>query len=411
MNYDEVRTELDNAPWFGRTPTLARMEALLEHLQLCHYPSRNIIVTGTNGKGSVSAFLHAILRQKYKTGLFTSPHLEEWTERIRVDGEDISRSDFARLYERVREVFSYVERVAGERPTVFERLLAVALLYFGEQQTDINVVEVGIEGPYDSTNLLPAEAVAVASVGLDHTKLLGNTEQEIAAAIGAAFRPRRIAVLGRSSSESLDILEAAARRRRNQVYRYGREFWWDGRFVSFSGSLEFKVNLLGTHQHWNACTAVQTVLALKERGLQVGPRFISAGIEQAQWPGRLEIVRHEPLLLLDGAHNPSAAEVLFNALCELFPGKRWVLIFAAMQDKDWRKVLGPLLSLATRVEVVAMPYERAEKPENIIDFLTALGVPARICTEEEAIETNEDAIAFGSLYLVGDLRRLIRRGV
>jgi len=212
--YERISEELNQAPWFGRTPDLTRMDALLDELGLPQANTKNIIVTGTDGKGSVCSYLHSILGRRYKVGRFISPHLEEWTERITVGKDDISREDFARLYVKVMEGAKKACRVSGEMPTVFERLLAMALLYFEEQGTEWNVIEVGIEGRYDSTNLLPAKAVVVTSVGMDHMRLLGNTIEEIADAISAAFRPHAVAVIGKTDPAAMNILEVNARRKK-----------------------------------------------------------------------------------------------------------------------------------------------------------------------------------------------------
>lgn len=411
-SYEHITEELNQAPWFGRKPDLTRMDALLDELGLPQANTRNIIVTGTDGKGSVCSYLHSILSRRYqKVGRFISPHLEEWTERITVSGNDISRDDFARLYLRVMEAASKACRVSGEMPTVFERLLAMALLYFQEQCTQWNVIEVGIEGRYDSTNLLPAKAVVVTSVGLDHTRLLGSTLEEIAQTVSAGFRPHAVAVIGNTDVGAMDILETNARQKKAFVYRYGRDFWYDGKFRSFSGSLDFQIGLKGVHQWYNASAAIQTVLALSGSELAVDVADIQEGLREAFWPGRLETVREKPLIILDGAHNPHAAYSLRASLDLLYPGKKWTIFFAAMKDKDWRSVLKQFSDLAKHVYAVRMPYERAENPETIVEFLKEQGISSSACEEEDIIKCDEDALVFGSLYLVGDVRRLTRNAV
>lgn len=410
--YERISEELNQAPWFGRTPDLTRMDALLDELGLPQANTKNIIVTGTDGKGSVCSYLHSILGRRYKVGRFISPHLEEWTERITVGKDDISKEDFARLYVKVMEGAKKACRVSGEMPTVFERLLAMALLYFEEQGTEWNVIEVGIEGHYDSTNLLPAKAVVVTSVGMDHMRLLGNTIEEIADAISAAFRPHAVAVIGKTDPAAMNILEVNTRRKKATVYRYGRDFWYDGKFLSYSGSLDFQLALRGVHQWYNASAAIQTVLALSSTELNnIDASDIQEGLREAFWPGRMETVRENPLIILDGAHNPHAAQSLRTSLDLLYPGKKWNIFFAAMKDKDWRSVLTQFLDLANHVYVVRMPYERAESPETIVEFLKEKGTSSSVCEEQDVIKCDEDALVFGSLYLVGDVRRLTRNAV
>jgi dihydrofolate synthase/folylpolyglutamate synthase len=408
MTYEDIVRDLDNAPWFGRTPELTRMDALLDALELPQAGMKNIIVTGTDGKGSVCSYLHSVLKRTYKVGRFISPHLEDWTERIRVNDEDISKDDFARLYSTVMDAAKVANRICGEMPTVFERLLALAILYFQEQQTDWNVIEVGIEGRYDSTNLLPAEAVVVTSVGLDHTRLLGDTIPEIAKTIAYGIRPHKVLVIGNTDDEAMDVLEQQGRQKKAMIYRYGRDYWYDGEFHSYSGSLRFSLQLKGVHQWFNASAAIQTLLALNGTALRVTPSDIQQGLADAFWPGRLETVKTEPLLILDGAHNPHAAKALRTSLDVLYPGKKWTIFFSAMKDKDWRSVLAQFTDISERFFVVKMPYERAEDPSVIVEYLRMLGVSAQEATETDVLKCEDDALVFGSLYLVGDVRRLLK---
>lgn len=404
--YEEITHELDTAPWFGRTPELTRMDALLDVLSLPQFGTKNIIVTGTDGKGSICSYLHSILKQNYKVGRFISPHLEEWTERIRVGDDDISKEDFARLYLKVMQGAEKARPLSGEMPTVFERLLAMALLYFQEQRTDWNVIEVGIEGQYDSTNLLPAKAVVVASVGLDHMRLLGNTVPQIAHTIAYGFRPHSIAVIGNTDKDASEVLERRALEYKDYVYRYGRDYWYDNGFCGYGGSIPFEISLKGVHQWYNACAAIQTVLALNGSALTVGKKDIQTGLKNAFWPGRMETLREHPLMILDGAHNAHAAKALRESLDLYYPGKKWTIFFAAMKDKDWRSVLLSFIDIAAHIYAVHMPYERAEDPSNIVSYLETQGVSASTCDESDVLRCKEDALVFGSLYLVGDVRRL-----
>lgn len=398
---------------------LDRINAILQGLGSPHHGLRYIHVAGTNGKGSICALTERVLRtQGLRTGLYTSPHLVEPTERIRISGDPLTDIEFARLFD---EVHRTAERMisAGQidaHPTYFETMTAMAHLAFRQRNVDVVVLETGMGGRLDATNIVDPELCVITPIDFDHEQYLGNTIPKIAAEKAGILKPGRPAVFARQRPEALAVLEttvlrlgcpaihaASWRAERLEVSPYGSRFIATG-----SRQIEIECPLIGVHQVDNALTAIA---ALDYLG--VPNESIREGIAATTWPGRLERISSGPDVLLDGAHNPAGANALADYIREFHAGRKIWMIFAAMRDKDL-SVIGPLLFPLVHELIFTTPegQPRAFSPQELREVSGE--ERARLAASpEEALRMTAPAqpedIVFvtGSLYLVGEIRRML----
>lgn len=365
-------------------------------------------VAGTNGKGSVCAFLDSICREAgIRTGLYTSPHLVSMTERIRINGIDISEEEFARLATVVRDASeNLVHRGRLEyTPTFFEQVTAIGLLAFAEANVELAILETGLGGRYDATTAANAEIAVITRIDLDHQEYLGNTIEEIAEEKAGIVREMtRAVVIGPQSPQAGAVIEARVAERGCAAFN-----------VEGTLSLLFPpsaVGLSGRHQIENAAIAVQTALVLRE-GSTISDDAIRKGLENARHPGRLERIGN---FLLDGAHNPSGARAL-RAYLDEFVSEPVTLVFGAMQDKNVREILGILMPKATHMIFTEPSNSRSMKAVHMFDLVSDILKQRRVSlsgSAEEAIriaerETSSSDVILvtGSLYLVGEVRKLL----
>jgi dihydrofolate synthase/folylpolyglutamate synthase len=381
---------------------LERVQRALDELG---HPERGyaiLHVGGTNGKGSTCAMAAAGLRAAgHRVGLYTSPHLQDFNERIQVDGAPIPDVDLAAAIEAVRIACPWHE-AGGEaqRLTYFEFATLVGLVHFARSGVEVAVVEVGLGGRFDATNAVVPRVAAIARIGLDHTQLLGDTLESIAREKAGIFKRGVAAVVhGRQPPEAMDVLRSEAARR-------GAPFHvappgWDG-----------PVALRGPHQQGNAGLAAAALRLLAETGVEVGEEEIARGIASARWPGRLEELGG---VLLDGAHNPDGAAALAAALPALNPGRPVELVFGVLADKDVRGIIEALRPAVRRYHVVAPASQRARAADAVRDLARSLGAEADAhastaealaCARRAAGEGGVVCVA-GSLYLVGEVRALL----
>lgn len=400
----------------GAKFSLEPMRALLAGLGNPHRGQRFIHVAGTNGKGSTCATIASILqRSGLRTGLYTSPHLIEPTERIQIDGNEIAPEQFRAAFETVH---ACAERLLASgqldaHPSYFETVTAMALVLFRES-CDIAVLEVGLGGRLDATNVVAPELCVITPVAYDHEAFLGNTLESIASEKAGILKSHVPAILGPQLPVAEATILSRARELSCEIVRTA-DYPLSGIQTTPRGS-EFRLSgesyrcvLPGRHQIENARTAI-----LACRHLQVPESAIHAGLEAVVWPGRLEFVSQNPDFVLDGAHNPAGAAALASYIREFCAQRPVWIVYGAMRDKAIEEVTHPLFPLATRLILTAPNFPRALRPEAI---LAAAGHPnADIApTVSEAIATARtapsDAIVFftGSLFLVGEARALLTR--
>lgn len=403
-----------------------RMEALLERLGRPHRAFRALIVGGTSGKSSTATMIGSILAAAgRRAGVYTNPFVQSPTEKVQIDGEPIAPSALADLAALVVREARALEPLGLGQPTYAEAWFALAARYFADAGAEFGVIEVGVGGRYDPTNVVDPEVAVVTTVDFDHTDVLGPTIEAIAdhkAGIIAAGRP---AVTGARRPEALAVIEREAERVGATLWRLGTEFDFAvsdlsdaGGALSFHGPggshAGLRVGLLGEHQCFNAAVSTAAVQALATRGVDVGEAALRRGLERARLPGRLEVLRRQPILLLDGAHNPEKARSLRAAIARLFRYRRLLLVFGALRSKDVDGLLAEVGPVADRVFTAAAPVagKPACSPEELAARVAALGRPAVPCASPAAaVEAalaaagRDDLVCVtGSLFLVGAVR-------
>jgi dihydrofolate synthase/folylpolyglutamate synthase len=390
-----------------------------------HERFRSVHVSGTNGKGSTSAFVAAVLAEAgYRVGLYTSPHLVDFTERIRINGTTISEARVVELARRIRE--AYEREPEAATPTFFEVTTAIAFAYFAEEGVDFAVIEVGMGGRLDSTNVITPLVSVITNIDLEHTEFLGGTLELIAAEKAGIIKQGVPVVTGAKQPEARRVIEEAASGAGSALYLLGRDFSgssalsgkeqqfdYSGIDTSLAGAA---ISLKGRYQIDNACLALAALECMRAAGVRIDEGALRRGLRQAYWEGRLEQVAARPDIYLDGAHNPASARELAGALRELKAAyRRVVLVIGVLADKDFRSIAAELVPLADRVIVTKPAYSRALDPETLAgeigklhtDVSTAGNVAQAIDRARERAGTDELILVTGSLYVVGDARAAI----
>lgn len=417
MTLEETMEFVQSVSWLGCRPGLERITDLMHRLGDPQKELRYIHITGTNGKGSTAAMLSSILTAAgYTVGLFTSPHLVRYNERIKINGQDISDEDLCAAAAAVKPAVDQMDAV----PSEFERFTAMAFWYFRQKKCGIVVLEVGMGGQMDSTNVIPApEAAVLTSIGLDHTEYLGDTLEEIAATKAGIIKPGADVVLyGQSQAvedmirsrcadcgASLTVTDAA----QLEVISEGLE----GQRLDYRDRKDLELPLLGTYQSRNAAVVLDTVDTLCRRGWDIPETAVRRGLSSVAWPGRFEVLHREPLVLLDGAHNPNGVEELEKCLRTYLPGRKLIFMMGVMADKSYDEMLDRMAPLAKGFITVTPDNTRALAAGQLReDIETRLGLPARAAgSVPEGIAlslgdcTADDAVCiFGSLYMAGEVR-------
>jgi len=431
VDYGSLRTYKYSAETFD----LRRMVNFLAALgdPQTRYPVLHL--AGTKGKGSVSAMCASALRAAgYRTGFYTSPHLQDFCERIQVNGELIPRAAVADLVELIRPVVDRVPDI-----TTFELNTALAFLYFARANVDVAVVEVGLGGRLDATNVVTAQVSVITSLSFDHMHLLGNTLAEIAAEKGGIIKPGVPVISAPQQPEALAVLERLAAERGAPLTVVGRDWLFaplkhsldNQTFAVWSWQeqhqlnqlhaqghdvewmpLKLEIPLLGRPQVENGAVAYAALMALRERGLPIAEDALRAGLRTVEWPGRFEILHRQPYVVADGAHNRDSALKLAASVREYFPGRPVTLIFGASSDKDVPGMFAELLPHVSRAIMTQAVHPRAWEPEELAKLAQAQNVPtARVTSVARALEhalqtgaPGDVILACGSLFVVAEVR-------
>lgn len=410
--------QFDN--WEQSEPGLARSSELLSLLGDPQKKLKFVHIAGTNGKGSTAAMLASVLQSAgYRTGLYTSPHLLRFHERMRVNGKEIDDKSLIALTNTVRNAAEQM----SEMPTGFEIMTAIAFLYFVQEQCDIVSLEVGLGGRMDSTNVIPApEVCVVANIGLEHTAILGDTVEKIAAEKCGIIKHGAHAVLfGQSEGVENVAREKCAQEdvaltitAQEKLERISSSL--DGQEFKYRGRGPYHLRLLGEYQLLNALTVIDVCNALRSRGWdKLTDEAIDEGLSHAQWPGRLELLRRGPDFIVDGAHNPQCVDALMDSLAALYGDKKLIFLTGVLRDKDWQQMLRRALPLAKAFVVITPPSARALDENELAAWLNAQGVPAIPAADTDdgvrralALAGEDDAIcSWGSLYFTGEVRRVL----
>lgn len=411
MTYQEILSHIYGLARYGMKPGLERIRATLRALSDPQDAVRIIHVAGTNGKGSTAAFLASILKSGgHKTGLFTSPHLIAFPERIRLNDREIFEEEVVSLADRVLTV-------APEGTTFFEIVTAMAYLFFAEQGAELAVMEVGMGGRFDATNIASGILSIITPIALDHAQFLGDTLGLIAREKAGVVKAGRPVVSSFQADEAREVIRQQCLELRSPLYRDGHDFsaTWKSDGMLYSGIAWIITSLhpgiAGRYQAQNLATAICAAELLNQQGITLSPENVRTGAEQAFWPGRMELFAGPPRVLLDGAHNPAGAKALAEALAEI-PRKALILVTGVVGDKDAEGILAPLLPLADSVITVSPSVPRGLGSQELAEQCRALGYRAIAAGGiAQGLETAfnqahpEDLILVcGSLFVVGEAR-------
>ncbi len=394
------------------------LEPVKNLLASLHNPQNNyasILIGGTNGKGSIAATMAAILQAAgYRVGLYTSPHLIDLRERIRVSGEMIGEKELAGYIDEVRE------KVGEEEVTYFEFLTAVAFLYFYRRQVEVAVLEVGLGGRLDATNVVNQAISVISNISLEHQEYLGKRLADIAREKGGIIGEGGVCVTAAKQKQVREILTGICRDRGAKLYQLGKDIRVrrrrDGTF-SYQGPhnnyLRLSCQLKGRHQTENTALALATIDLLGARGLPVSEGALRQGLEMTKWEGRLEVLSTSPHVVVDGGHNPAGITVLCRALKKEFSYRRLILIFGVLRDKDFAVMLKKIAPLADMVILARPESDRAVSPNELAGMaglyckhVVVHDQPRRALEEARDAAGREDLICVaGSLYLIGEIKR------
>ena len=422
MTYKEAVEKIDSLLVFGSKPGLERVGELIKRIGSPDKKLKFVHTAGTNGKGSTCVLVANTLKcAGYKTGLFISPYVLEFRERFQINGEMIPEE---KLCEIVEKLFPVVEEMKAEDKiiTEFEFVFAIAMYWYAEEKCDVVVLETGLGGRFDATNIIDTPLVSViTSISLDHTAILGDTYEKIAFEKCGIIKPNGITVAyGEQKGGVIDVIKNTACERKNKLYiadkiadvkqsdLNGSEFSVDG--------VDLKIRFIGKHQIKNALTAYCAVKALRERGLNISESAVKEGFASAFFPARLEILKKEPIVMLDGSHNPDGVKALANALKENMNGIKKIGIVGMLADKDVKTALGEIVSLFDEVITVSPNNPRKMSAEELAEIIRGYGVQAtpesdyEKAYQEALLKAGNDkaVIVFGSLYLSGDMRKIIK---
>ena len=420
MNYQEALAYLNNVEYYGSKPGLKRVGELLEKLGSPQKGMRFIHIAGTNGKGSCAAMTASILKAAgYKTGLFTSPYLYRFNERMQMNGKQIDDEVLAELVTRVKPIAEAMD----DHPTVFELMTATALLWYKEEQCDAVVLEVGLGGRFDATNIIDApEAAVIMNIGLDHTEILGDTLEQIAFEKAGILKPGTEAVLFQQGEGVTNVVRQRCAELGVPLHIadfsqiksefdsvYGQSFTYKGE--------SYALPLLGAHQLKNAATVLELVEVLRHKGWKLEQSDVEHGLYAVHWPGRFELLSEEPLFVVDGGHNPQCALTVAENLERYFPDKRRILLLGVLRDKDYAGLTEILNRAADEYICITPESPRALPAEELAAFLSRYLKPVSVCGSikdgvSRALDRSDEGsvvCAVGSLYSVGEIRACFER--
>ena len=422
MTYEEALKYIHSVNWVGSKLGLERTQELLGKLGDPHKKLKFIHIAGTNGKGSTAAMLSSILEKAgYRTGLYTSPFINRFNERMQVNGKQIPDDILAELTEHISPYADAME----DSPTEFELITALAMEYFLREKCDVVVLEVGMGGELDSTNVIDTpEAAVITAMGLDHVKELGPAMADIARAKAGVIKPGCAAVSYGGNPEADAVFEQVCRERGAKLHTPGfssivpGEFGLDGQSFSYKGWTDVRIPLAGRYQLNNAAVVLETVAVLRERGWKISDDAVRQGMAATRWPARFEVLRRDPVFIVDGGHNPHGIRATAESLRRLFPDRKITFVTGVMADKDVESILGLIVPLADRFFTVRPNNPRAMAAEELADRISALGVKATPCESvadgvARAVEAEGKdgvACALGSLYMSGEVRECFRTG-
>ncbi|MBM3137771.1 MAG: bifunctional folylpolyglutamate synthase/dihydrofolate synthase [Chloroflexi bacterium] len=405
---------------------LSRMNRFLELLGNPHQDYEIIHVAGTKGKGSICAMISSILSQSgHKTGFYSSPHMVDFTERIRIGDNLIPQETMAEYVDELKPTIHQVDQI-----TTFEITTALAFKYFSDQKVDFAVIEVGLGGRFDATNVVTPKVSVISTISFDHTKILGNTLSKIAFEKSGIIKESVLVVISRQKSSALKMIQNIAQQRNSPLI--DAKEWYS--VVSGQKTLEYqefdirngssstgwiRLPLIGDHQLDNARATYAVINELRKQGVNISPSALKQGFEQVKWPGRLEILQRDPLVIIDGAHNPDSFRNLAKTIKEYLPGKKVIFVLGVSEDKNIRTMLQIIKPLVDMLIITKSEHPRAMELEKIRELAQSAGIKGDcIETVEEArikaesfFDENSVIIAAGSIFIAGAFREIYSKNV
>ena len=412
---------------------LSRMAALLDGLGNPHRTFRSIHIAGTKGKGSTCAFIYSILKEtKIRVGLYTSPHLVDFKERIRISCPKDRTIDKAELVALVSRVKSFLDKFTKSSkfgsPSFFEVYTALAFLFFNIQKVDIAVLEVGLGGRLDATNVVDPITIGITPISFDHTDKLGSTLESIAKEKCGIIKDNAIVISAEQDAKVVNCIHRVADEKRAKLYEVGKNILYepltmapDRQIFNVRGIFEEYASLtsplLGRHQLANAATAIGIVESLRFKDIAISPHDIASGIKNTDWPGRLQVIGKKPWIILDGAQNEASARALKEAINAIFSYKNLILVLGISSDKDIDGIGANLLPIASKVIFTRSDNPRATSPQDLRERFQSYNKKSSVSRNvNEAVELAkmearpQDLILItGSLYVVGEALQILRR--
>lgn len=420
MTYEEALSYIHGTVRKGAAPGLGRIKELMERLGNQQQQLSYVHITGTNGKGSTAAMTASVLRAAgYRVGLYTSPFLWRFNERMNIDGRDIGDEALAQVTALVKPA----AQALSDPPTEFELVTAIALTWFAREHCDIVVLEVGMGGRNDATNVIPApEAAVLCNIGLDHTAQLGSTLEAIAENKSGILKPGCRGVLYPNSPDVEAVVTGVCRERSIplQIADFSqirvRRSDLTGQILDYKQYSGLHLPLLGAHQTRNCAVVLETLEALRQQGRNIPEEAVYQGIANTVWPGRFELLRREPVFIVDGGHNEQCFAALAENVKTYLAGREIIALTGVMADKDYLEMYKGLVPLVSRFVTVTPENPRSLDAVSLADYLMQLGKPAQAAgsvekgvTEALALAGTEGTVlAFGSLYMTGPIRQAVK---
>jgi dihydrofolate synthase/folylpolyglutamate synthase len=412
LSYEDAVAYLFGLQKYGIKFGLSKTSNLLKAFGNPHLGQKYIHIAGTNGKGSVAAMLESIwMNSGLKVALYSSPHLVRFTERFRINGKEIHPGEVADLVKDLKRVID-----PTQPPTFFEVTTAMALIYFAREKPDISIMEVGMGGRLDATNVIRPMASVITNISLDHQSFLGPRLTDIAGEKAGIIKPRVDLVTAATQPQVIKVFSDTCKRRKAPFWRVGREIRYrrNGAQLNYYGMGRIEkaldLGLLGKHQLRNAALALAVVELMERRGFTVSSEHVREGLNKPRWPGRMQVVSKKPLMILDGAHNPDAMRILVNSMRDAFQWKHLILVLGVMGDKDIPKIIKRIVPIADYVIYTRPEYYRAAEPQVLMKEAAPLRKEGEIIpTIPEALrkakgrsKPGDVILVTGSLFTVGE---------
>lgn len=428
MNYNEAIDYIENTAKFGKNKGLERTNKILELLGNPHKDLKCIHIAGTNGKGSTTAMLTQILMESgYKVGMYTSPFIEEFEERIQINNNNIPKEKLCEVVEKVKIAVDKACELGYDEPTEFEIITAVMFVYFNEERVDYAVIEVGLGGRIDATNVINPLISIITSISYDHIKILGNTLEEIAYEKAGIIKEKTPVILYPVEEEAKLSIEKVAKEKQSPITYVKienavlKEKLYNVPYQEITvntskNTYEIQLSLLGTHQLLNCSVVINAAEELQNIGVNIKKEHIIDGLKKVKWPGRLEMLKAKPMVVIDGAHNIDGITSLKSSINTYFKYNKLILIMGILSDKQVEEMVKVITSEASNIITVTPPSYRAENSSELVEIIKKYNSNCEAIEDyKEAYAkalsyANEDDLVLicGSLYMVGEMRKTIR---